>query len=103
MDVHHRLAGVFPDVNADVVSRRLKRTIDSLSRGSDKLQNVGDLRVREIEDVRDVATRDDQAVAWRNGVSVENDEGVIVGLKHTLGRHRAEWAGVRVRCAHSTR
>ena len=49
---------------------------------------------REIEDVRDVSTRDDQAVARRDGVGVENDERAFVGLKHPLGRHRAEWAGI---------
>ena len=51
----------------------------------------------------DVSTADDQAVAWRDRIGVEDDECLAVCLKHSVDGHRAEWAAIRVQCAHSTR
>ena len=52
MHVHHCLPRISPDVDSDVVSGRSKCTVDSLTRGSDESQNVADLDVSEVEDVR---------------------------------------------------
>jgi len=94
MDVHNRLTSVPPDIHPDVVSRWLQSAIDPLAHGSYELKYVADLGRREIEDVGDMSTRDDQAVARRDGISVENDERTSICLQHPVGRHRAERAGI---------
>ncbi len=95
MHVHDRLPGLSADIHSDVVTRWPQGAVDPLPRGSDQADDVADLHLREIEDVSNVSSRDDQAVARRDRVGVKNHESVDVCLNDPVGSHPAKRAGIR--------
>jgi len=100
MQVHHRLAGGFSHVHADVVAVGVAALVEEVFCLPDEGEEGGLLLVRRAEEVRDVAEGDEEEVAGANWISIIAGVAEVVGEDDLLGERIAERAGQRVHASY---
>ena len=78
--MHDRLTSRLPIIDAHVEARRIVTAHEFAATPVKKSEKLGSLFSRGFEERHNVAPRDNQRVARRNGISVKKDEAVRAAL-----------------------